>query len=240
MTGKDERTSETPWRAYLIGLEADRNPGLRLKAQLGCQRARSEGKDLRYSPEHNETIRKRIVDIASLRFRRDGINAVGLAPLMQEAGLTHGTFYTHFKSKDDLVSATIAELNRERLHAISDTLKKPDGFEAFLRAYLSEGHRDTFAAGCLNASIVGEIARESDKVRAIYTEGTSALVDVLAACLERFSAAQRRPAAIALLAMICGGIQSARAVSDAASSKEILDSTFSMAMMFALGTEAAR
>lgn len=195
---------------------------------------------MRYSRDHNDAIRKRIVEIASFRFRRDGINAVGVAPLMQEAGLTHGTFYTHFKSKDDLVASTVAELNRERLHAISDTLQQPGGFEAFLRSYLSEGHRDTFAAGCLNASIVGEIARESEKVRAVYTEGTSELVDVLATHLERFPAPQRRPAAIALLAMMCGGIQSARAVSDAASSKEVLDSTFVMAAMFALGTEAER
>lgn len=195
---------------------------------------------MRYSRDHNDAVRKRIMDVASFRFRKDGINAVGLAPLMQEAGLTHGTFYTHFKSKDDLVAATLAELNRERLQTIGNTLDQSDGLETFLRSFLSEQHRDAFAAGCLNASIVGEIARESDKVRTVYTEGTSDLVDLLAARLERFAPDRRRPAAIALLAMMCGGIQSARAVCDPASSEEILDSTFAMAMMFVSGVEAVR
>lgn len=195
---------------------------------------------VRYSRDHNEAIRKRIVDVASFRFRKDGISAVGLAPLMKEAGLTHGTFYTHFKSKDDLVAATIAELNRERFEKIGERLTQPDGVEAWLRSFLSESHRDTFSAGCLNASIVGEIARESDAVRAVYTQGTSELVDLLATKLERFEPDKRRQAAIALLAMMSGGIQSARAVSDPISSSEILDSTFAMAMLFALGKEAMR
>ncbi|MEJ7927507.1 TetR/AcrR family transcriptional regulator [Sphingobium sp. AN641] len=195
---------------------------------------------VRYSPEHNEAIRKKIVEVASFRFRKDGIGAVGLAPLMKEAGLTHGTFYTHFKSKDDLVAATVAELNRERLEAIGATLERPNGVETFLRSFLSEGHRDNFSAGCLNASIVGEIARESEVVRAVYTQGTSDLVDMLALRLERFETDERRQAAIALLAMMTGGIQSARAVSDPTSSAEILDSTFAMAMLFALGEEAVR
>lgn len=195
---------------------------------------------VRYSSDHNEAIRKRIVQVASFRFRKDGISAVGLAPLMKEAGLTHGTFYTHFKSKDDLVAATIAELNQERLQKIGETLAQADGIETFLRSFLSEGHRDAFSAGCLNASIVGEIARESDNVRVVYTEGTSDLVDLLATRLERFEIDKRRQAAIALLAMLTGGIQSARAVSNAASSSEILDSTFAMAMWFGLGKEAVR
>ncbi len=195
---------------------------------------------MRYSPEHNEEIRKRILQIASFRFRKDGINSVGVAPLMQEAGLTHGTFYTHFKSKDDLVAATVAELNRERVETIGTTLAQPNGLETFLRSFLSESHRDTFSAGCLNASIVGEIARESDKVRSAYTEGTADLIEALAVRLERFAPDQRRSAAIALLSMICGSIQSARAVCDPTFSKEILDGSFKMAMLFALGRDATR
>ncbi len=58
---------------------------------------------MRYAPEHNEETRERIVEVASRLFREHGIEAVGLAKVMSEAGLTVGTFYTHFKSKEALV-----------------------------------------------------------------------------------------------------------------------------------------
>lgn len=195
---------------------------------------------MRYSRDHNEATRKRILEVASFRFRKDGIHAVGLAPLMKEAGLTHGTFYTHFESKDDLIVSTLTELNRDRLHIISDILSQNDGLETFLRLFLSEAHRDAFTTGCLNASIVGEIARESAMVRMVYTEGLSETVDILAPHMTKFGSDRQRHAATALLAMVCGAIQSARAVSDAVSSKEILDSIFSMAMLFATGVNAER
>lgn len=190
---------------------------------------------MRYGKEHNDAVRSRIIRTASLRFRKDGIGAVGLAPLMREAGLTHGTFYTHFGSKEDLVADTVAELNRERLASISATLEQPDGLHIFIRSFLSESHRDTFSAGCLNASIMGELARESDRVRCIYSDGTFELIDLLASHLDRCPKEGRRAAAIALFSMICGGIQSARVVPDPVLSKEILDSTATMAIALVSG-----
>ena len=64
---------------------------------------------MRYEKGHKETTRRRIIETAAARFRKDGIEGVGLADLMAEAGLTHGGFYSHFSSKEALVQAAMEE-----------------------------------------------------------------------------------------------------------------------------------
>ena len=68
----------------------------------------------RYGKEHKEATRRRIIEAAGRRFKRDGIDGSGIATLMADAGLTNGAFYAHFDSKDDLVATTVADQLREQ------------------------------------------------------------------------------------------------------------------------------
>jgi len=103
---------------------------------------------MRYSAGHKAQTHQRIIKEASVRFRRDGIGATGLQPLMKALNLTHGGFYAHFKSKDELVEkalqATAAELDAHCEMLFSQ--ERP--LDAFIDSYLSEWHQTSPHKGC--------------------------------------------------------------------------------------------
>ena len=127
---------------------------------------------MRKSREEAAETRKRIVTAASEEFRKKGIVATGLNDLMRAAGLTHGGFYKHFASKDQLVAEACAEAVEtaicERLATASS-----EGPGAALPAYLSTGHRDNPAPGCPLSAIGSELARSDEKTRAAVTATSS-------------------------------------------------------------------
>src|SRR5271155_177425 len=130
---------------------------------------------MRKSREEAAQTRKRIVSAAAAEFRRNGVVATGLNELMGAAGLTHGGFYKHFESKDQLVAEAYAEAVetacRERLAA---AVSKGAGAAA---AYLSTDHRDNPATGCPLSAIGSELARSDGKTRAAATAGFLKLVE---------------------------------------------------------------
>src|SRR5689334_23095616 len=101
---------------------------------------------MRYAPEHNEEARERILAAASRLFRTHGIAAVGLAKIMAEADLTVGTFYTHFKSKEDLVREALLRALQTRNAELEKALQAGD-LEMAVRAYLSPKHCDAPGIG---------------------------------------------------------------------------------------------
>ena len=107
---------------------------------------------MRYAPEHNDATRERILDAASRLFREHGIAAVGLAKIMTEAGLTVGTFYTHFKSKEALLREALLRSLDARHEELEQALQGAD-LEILLRAYLSPEHRDAAGTGCPIAAL---------------------------------------------------------------------------------------
>src|SRR5260370_6644761 len=124
---------------------------------------------MRKSREEAAQPRKRIVTAASGEFRKNGIVATGLNDLMSAAGLTHGGFYKHFASKDQLVAEACAEAVEtaifERLAAAAS-----EGAGA-AAAYLSTVHRDNPATGCPLSAIGSELARSDEKTRAAAAAG---------------------------------------------------------------------
>src|SRR5258707_8674779 len=98
---------------------------------------------MRKSREEAAQTRKRIVTAASEEFRKNGIVATGLNDLMRAAGLTHGGFYKHFASKDQLVAEACAEALKTILEMLAAAAS-----EKGAAAYLSTGHRDNPATGC--------------------------------------------------------------------------------------------
>ncbi|WP_109478679.1 TetR/AcrR family transcriptional regulator [Paraburkholderia sp. C35] len=161
--------------------------------------------------------RRRIVEVAAREFRTNGIQATGLADLMSEAGLSHGGFYRHFESKDQLVAeACEAGLNEiiGRLEAAADGCEGNDGFKAIVDAYVSASHRDAPADGCPLAAMGSELARADEQTRAAASRGFADLVSVLAKRSgRRRHEAARAEAVFALSAMI-GAVTMARIVGD--------------------------
>jgi TetR/AcrR family transcriptional repressor of nem operon len=166
---------------------------------------------------------RRIVDAASARVRRDGVDAISVADLMAEAGLTHGAFYRHFDSRDELIDEAV---EAALAHGSSRTTAvAQDGgttaLTALIDAYLGALHRDRPETGCAVAALPTDVARSSARARNAYTrqvESYLALLDSLA------PSAQSDEAPMVLAALV-GAVALARAVDDATLSDRILEST---------------
>jgi len=116
---------------------------------------------MRKSREEAAETHKRIVQAAARQFREKGIAATGLAELMKAAGLTHGGFYKHFASKDQLV----AEATAAAVDSLLKEMAAHPTFKSALAAYLSTRHRDNPASGCPLAALGDELARSGKEAR---------------------------------------------------------------------------
>jgi TetR/AcrR family transcriptional regulator, transcriptional repressor for nem operon len=170
---------------------------------------------MRKSREEAAQTRKRIVTAASGEFRKNGIVATGLNDLMSAAGLTHGGFYKHFESKDQLV----AEATAAALEAAVGEMAAQPAVGAAVDVYLSAAHRDNPGSGCPLAANGDELSRADTKAREVATDGFKRLVEVLAG--KGATADARRKALVAAATMI-GAVTISRVVTDAELSDEIL------------------
>lgn len=103
---------------------------------------------MRYSQDHKAQTHQRIIQEASARFRRDGIGPTGLQPLMKALGLTHGGFYSHFKSKDELVEKALQAAGEQCDVTCAQLFAQEHPLEAFIDTYLSEWHQTSPDEGC--------------------------------------------------------------------------------------------
>src|SRR6266540_3494426 len=178
---------------------------------------------MRYAPEHNDATRERILEAASRLFREHGIAAVGLAKIMADAGLTVGTFYTHFKSKEVLLREALLRSLDARHEELERALHGAD-LEMVVRAYLSPEHRDSSGTGCPIAALASEVARHPRATRHTFASHNAPTLDALAAWLSsRRGKAVGRADAAAFLGLLAGTLQRARATPDRAESDAILE-----------------
>jgi TetR/AcrR family transcriptional regulator, transcriptional repressor for nem operon len=185
---------------------------------------------MRYAPEHNEQTRERILDVASRLFREHGIAAVGLAKIMAEAGLTIGTFYTHFKSKEALVREALLRSLDARHEQLAQLLQNSDA-EVLIRAYLSAEHRDEPGAGCVVAALAPEVARHPRATRQTFSTHNARTLDAIAASvLSRKGKTAGRDDAAVFMGLLSGTLQIARATPDRAESDAILEAGVRAAM----------
>lgn len=177
----------------------------------------------RYGTDHKLETRRRIIEQAGRRLKREGIDRSGIASLMADAGLTHGAFYAHFSSKDELVATVVADqLQRQRERNGGGELDRA-AFESFVRDYLSPAHRDHPEEGCPSAALLDEIGRGSNAVRQAYSEGMLAMVDDLAALVAESDPGRGRSVALSVFASMVGTLQIARALPDDQLSRDVLD-----------------
>jgi AcrR family transcriptional regulator len=166
----------------------------------------------RYDATHKDQTRRRILERAGQRLKRDGIDGSGVAALMSDAGLTNGAFYAHFRSKNDLVASVVSDQLEIQAAAISALAPERGALEQFIGEYLSAEHRDHPASGCPSAALLDEISRCDEDVRAAYTAGVQSIIDAVAERISPSDPAAARGTAIALFTLLVGNLQLARAV----------------------------
>jgi TetR/AcrR family transcriptional repressor of nem operon len=162
--------------------------------------------------------RRRILDAAGRLFRSKGFDAVTVAEVMHAAGLTHGGFYRHFGSKDDLVVETLAHVLR----------RDPDlefDLPAFVDRYLSPRHREATATGCPVAGLASDTRHQTPPARAALTAGLRAQLDRMSTAMPGPDAVVRRRAAIGSWSAMVGAVILARAIDDRALSDAVLEQT---------------
>ena len=184
----------------------------------------------RYDATHKDETRRRILDRAGQRLKRDGIDGSGVSTLMSDAGLTNGAFYAHFRSKNDLVASVVSDQLAIQAATLAALPPEREALEQFVGEYLSADHRDQPATGCPSAALLDEITRCGEDVRTAYTAGVETIIDTVAQRISPADPAAARRTAIGLFNVLVGNLQLARAVSDPALSDEIL----------AAGIDAAR
>jgi len=180
---------------------------------------------MRRSREEAARTRARIVEAAANAFRRHGINQAGIATVMDEAGLTHGGFYKHFESKDQLIAEACEQIFRsvlQQLAAQVAPLPPERRLAAFIELYLSAWHRDHREQGCGFAALGTELAHACAAVRAAADRGLRQLINTLAGFLPDAGQAQRNARAQAIAATLAGAMMLARAVGDPALSDAML------------------
>ena len=175
---------------------------------------------MRYEKGRKDASRQRIMDVATDRFRSDGIAASGIAGIMGEAGLTNGAFYPHFPSKAALVRESVAAALEDQSDQIG-ALLDAGGPALAIDAYLSAEHRDNPGKGCASAALLPEIAREPAETRQVYTEHFLSLMRLVAAELPP-GTSDPDSVAFGIFATLIGSLELSRAVEGAELSDRIL------------------
>ncbi len=182
---------------------------------------------MRRSKAETAKTRERIVEAASAQFLSHGITDAGLARLMRAAGLTHGGFYRHFASKDQLVAEACSKALLSLTSGLESEIdgKPPDqALPLLVGKYVSRSHRDQPAAGCALAALGSELARADAKTRQAAMEGFLRLSQLIAGQLKNVPA-KKAEVSMAIAAAMIGAITLARMVPDSRISNSILVGT---------------
>jgi TetR/AcrR family transcriptional repressor of nem operon len=162
--------------------------------------------------------REAILDVAAQLFREKGLSEVGVSTLTAAAGLTHGSVYSQFGSKEKLMTEAME-------HGFSKSAARSaelPGLEETIENYLSARHRDRLGRGCVLAALSCEMPRQTRSVRKTFTAGLREALERIRAKLPKGANRSREDDAIALLASMIGGLILARAVDDSQLSDRIL------------------
>jgi TetR/AcrR family transcriptional repressor of nem operon len=182
---------------------------------------------MRRSKEETARTRACIVERAAVLFREKGLEGIGLADLMREVGLTHGGFYRHFASRDELVveACRRAFADSVRRMASRAAAEPARGLEAIVNAFLCEAHAADRGRGCAIAALGGEIHRHDERARDAFTAGVGAIIDHLAQYQPGRTKVERRERATASFAAMLGALVIARGVNEPALRRSVLRST---------------
>lgn len=197
---------------------------------------------MRYDAEHKEQTRQRVLAEAAAAIRATGPDRIGIAAIMAKAGLTHGGFYAHFKSKDDLVAQAVTQMFDEsfdRMMTRLDTLEPAVALGKIVDRYLDPRHRDAPDVGCPMPSLSGELARMPAEARKRFAKGAERVTESIASRLRALGRPHPAPLANSVVAELVGALSLSRAVADPEASARILRDSRA-AIRTRLGLEAHR
>ncbi len=183
---------------------------------------------MRYSPEHKAETHRKIVKDASRRMRAEGLNGAAVSAVMKDAGLTHGGFYKHFGSKDDLLLESVREGFREiedRLAHAAEQAPPGEAWKAIVKTYLSFELCEHPERGCPLAALLPELARADKKIK---PQIAAELVNYRSRMLP-FMPGQRTAdkdrAFFAIFSTMIGAVEIARMLPDRAMREKVLAGT---------------
>src|SRR5262245_9025425 len=180
---------------------------------------------MRYDADHKERTRKRVLGEAARAIRAQGPHRVAVAEVMAKAGLTHGGFYAHFGSKDELVAAAVARMFDEAVetfHRLTKGKPPAEALRAYLDMYLSPRHRDSRATGCPMPALAADLPRLDEPARDQFALGVGRLTAGVAGLLSALGHADPEGLASSAFAEMVGAVSLARGVADPGQSNAIL------------------
>ena len=180
---------------------------------------------MRYDTEHKQKTRAKVLQAAAKAIRADGPHRVAVAGVMADAGLTHGGFYAHFASKDELVAAAIEHMfdeSRARVQHEMEGRGPAEGLSAYIDFYLSRKHRDARNSGCPMAALASDLPRLDEAVREKFAAGASRLTTTLSEKLAALGHVDVDAEARSMVAELIGALTLARIEPDPKRSDAIL------------------
>ncbi|SDR59954.1 transcriptional regulator, TetR family [Rhizobiales bacterium GAS191] len=181
---------------------------------------------MRYDAEHKERTRARVLEQAAIAIRLEGPQQIGVKEVMAKAGLTHGGFYAHFTSKEDLVAAAMAQMFDEAVAIFEKLAAKKEpaiALRDYVDFYLSPRHRDMPEQGCPLPSISADVHRLGPPAQASFEHGVNRLTAAFASCLASLRRAEPKALASSALAEMVGALSLARGIADRKKSDALLD-----------------
>jgi TetR/AcrR family transcriptional repressor of nem operon len=197
---------------------------------------------MRYDTEHKQRTREKVLKAAAKEIRSKGPHRVGVAAVMSGAGLTHGGFYAHFSSKDDLINAAIDEMfgeGRARFALETESYSPAEGLSRYIDFYLSRKHRDATTLGCPIPVLAADARRLPKSTREQFAKGVETLSIKLAELLEGVGRRNAAVEAHSVLNEMVGALTLARCEPDIARSDAMLEAS-KHAIKHRLGLENAR
>jgi TetR/AcrR family transcriptional repressor of nem operon len=167
--------------------------------------------------------RKRIVEIAAKAFRKQGIDATGVAQIMATAGLSHGGFYRHFDSKDQLVTEALSASPKNLLR--DSLVAAEQGGDAMLNVFnefMTSSHRDDREDGCPLSAMGSELVRASEDTRHAATVSFRKIIETLAPFTHSQDDEEGFDVALSVMTNMIGALTMARMVDDPVLSDRIL------------------
>lgn len=180
---------------------------------------------MRYSARHKLDTRRKIVEAAARQFRERGLDAVSVADVMSAAGLTHGGFYAHFDSKDELIAEALQSGrggSAEKLRTVAAEAAPGQALAAMVASYLSTGHRARQAQGCVLAALGPEAGRHTPTARHVLAERSRDLAGAFLPYLHGRSGQAKEDEALAVTACLVGGMILSRLEEDGAAGERVL------------------
>jgi TetR/AcrR family transcriptional regulator, transcriptional repressor for nem operon len=180
---------------------------------------------MRYRPEHKAEVHQKIVKDASRRLRAEGMNGAAVAAVMRDTGLTHGGFYKHFESKDDLLLESLSEAFREMgdnmIRAAEQAHPEP-AWKAIVKAYLSLEYCDHVERGCPLTALAPELARVDKKMRGQIFPELVKYKDRMVPFMPGRRTAEKERAFFAIFSTMVGATDIARMLPEPAMREKVL------------------